>query len=377
LLQCIREELRCQQMLDDLETQKHLHKKHTSKVQKQTFDHHAYKQATIELEKAEERTARLVSWYECWDRVAKRRGAYEKTMIGTKRKVHEAHRQVRKLLGKTEYNEEQRAALIKLNEANQYKLSKNPIYSLNYDARKKIDDVSVFTFSPLQIIFAILSPFHVYHKEWTSELEFVTLTHHLQMLNFFPAAAAHIPNHPKDFSYVRHIRSVPFTDTDAVKNQQQCMKDTNDYREEWCKLAIGLKDPLYPQEKLLKEKQCYDPKMLATARKHAARAYKHIEAEAAEHLKKHHSHKHHSSKQRTSTSSRVTSSRKSSVSSRKKSSSHRHKSSSHRHKSSSHRHKSSSHRHKSSSHRHKSSSHRHKSSSHRHKSSSYRQASPM
>jgi len=336
LLQCIREELRCQQILDDLETQKHLRKtKNTSKTHSNHFDHHAYKQAKVALDKAEARTAKLVNWYECWDKVAKRRGAYEKTMIGVKRKVHEVHRQIRKLIGKKEYNAEQVEAIMKLNEANQNKLSKDPTYSLNYEARQKIDDVSILKFSPLQILFAILSPFHVYHKEWTHELEFVSLTHHLQMLNLFPAAAEHIPNDTKDYRYVRHIRSIPFTDIDVVKNQQQCMKNTNDYREEWCKLAIGLKDPMYPQEILLEEKNCYNPKMLSTARKHAARAYKHVEAEAAEHLKKHHSQKkhhkkHQTSKRHTSEGAHITSVRKSSKRSRQSTSSHRHKSSSQR-----------------------------------------------
>ena len=372
LLQCIREELRCQQVLDDLEFKLHLHKQKkykdtASKSQTYKFDYNAYKQAKFELEKAEDRTAKLVKWYECWDKVAKRRGAYEKTMIGTKRKVHNVHKQIRKLIGKKEYNAEQLEAITKLNEARQYKLSKDPIYSLNYEARKKIDDVSIMMFSPLQIIFAILSPLHVFHKEWTNELEFVALTHHLQMLNLFPAALAHIPNDSKDFRYVRHIRGIPFTDIDVVKNQQQCMKETNDYREVWCKLAIGLKDQMYPQEILLEEKNCYDPKMLYIAQKHAERAYKQVEADAAEHLKTHHSHKkhrkkHHTSKHHTSSSSCIKSVPKTSTSSRQSTSSHKHSSSSHKHSSSSHKHRSSSHKHRSSSHKHRSSSPRQKSS---------------
>ena len=291
LVGCIREELRCQALLDAAEARRRTakHRRSASRArstrtarasQRHTADRASVRRARAALDEAEARTAKLVPWYEACEEVAKKRIAYQRTLIGAKDIVHKSGRRLRKLIGQEQYTAPQRTARRHLKEAIGRQARRDPSRALPYNDRRQAKQVSLFRFSLLEIIFAVVSPFHAYHRDWNGRPEFVALTHHLHMLNLLPPLAVHIPVSPTDFRYVRHVRGVPFTDADTKTNQQTCMREASNYREAVCNLAIGMNNPLYPRELLLKAKHCYDPAMLARAKKNAARSYRRVEREA-------------------------------------------------------------------------------------------------
>lgn len=297
LVSCIREELRCQSILDNAIVRRRKAKQqrtksrtakggtrmssHSKKSHPLVGVREAVRKARMALNEAEDRTAKLVDWYEASDEVAKKRIAFQRTLVGTHGIVNKTSRRLKRFLGQDTDSMQQKTARRRLKEALGRQARRDPSRALPYNDRRLAKQVSLFQFSLLEIVFALISPFHVYHREWNGRPEFVALTHHLHMLNLLPPLAIHIPVSPTDFRYVRHIRGIPFTDIDTKTNQQMCMREGNAYREAVCDLAMSMNNPLYPRELILKSKHCYDRAMLARVKKNAAKSYRRVEREAA------------------------------------------------------------------------------------------------
>lgn len=297
LIACIREELVCQEAFDTLEyklrkTKQDSRKSESRKSRRsqrrgssrtQSNPRHALRAARQAMYEAEQRTAKLVKWYDVGEEVAKKRLAYQKTLVGKQSVLHNTKRRIRNFLHIPVNTDAQQNARHQLKKALDVQARYDPSLSLQHTQKRNAQPVSLLNCSLLEIIFAILSPFHIYHKKWTGKPEFVALTHHLHMLNLLPALGKYIPKHSTDFRYVQHVRGVPFTDMDTKKNQQECMRDTEQNHELWCNIALGMdkKNPTLPRDVLLKEKHCYDPTMIARAKKKAAKFYRRIEREEA------------------------------------------------------------------------------------------------
>ena len=294
LMACIKEELACQEALDTLEYSIR-QEKQTRRATKRTTtrqsslrrrgsstrldQRRALCEARQAVSDAEDRTAKLVKWYEVSEEVAKKCLAYQKTLMGEQDVLQKTNRVMRKWLRAPVYTDAQRNARRRLKEALGVQARCDPSRTLRHTKTRTIKPVSLFEQSLLKILLAALSPFHIYHTKWTGEPEFVALTHHLHMLNFLPTLAVYIPKNPTDYRYVRHVRGVPFTDSNTKKNQQLCMRNAKLNHEAWCSVAIGMNNPMYPRDILLKEKHCDSPAMLARAKKSAAKSYRRIERE--------------------------------------------------------------------------------------------------
>ena len=301
LVACIREELICQEKFDRLNYALHQqnsirrqrskrfrvdlrkvskHKRASRSSPSIKAQTRALEEAKKRLYAAEKQTAKLVHWYELGDQVAQQQHIYQKTFSGHHGIYGKTKRMVRQLVGEKAYTEEQREAYTNLKRVIAKQTETDPSMSLHHVDKNSTNPVTLLDYSLLQLIFAMLSPFHIYHDEWTGKPGFVAIIHHLNMLNVLPILARHIPESHHDHRYERHVRGIPLAKLDTKANREKYKRFANLKRELWCNIGIGLDDPVYPQDMILEEKQCYDPNVLYRTKKRTVKAYKKVEAQS-------------------------------------------------------------------------------------------------
>ena len=91
--------------------------------------------------------------------------------------------------------------------------------------------ISVFKFSVLQHLAAIIAPLHISHEKWHNYIPFIALTYHLQTLDLL-VPLSHIP-HVRDDGYeCRRVKKFP--GLGHLDRQQECVKRGNTFRELMC-----------------------------------------------------------------------------------------------------------------------------------------------
>ena len=108
--------------------------------------------------------------------------------------------------------------------------------------------------TPFHLLYAALSPLHLYHHQWSTHPLFPVIVYHLQTIDAL-VPVVYVPQHPDDDRYCRHIKDVPVFG--YTRRARACQARSRALRDVYCAVSYTMRnEAVMPRQTMMRMKGC-------------------------------------------------------------------------------------------------------------------------